>query len=167
MLLRAARRVLPAKPDWVLVLVGNDTKNCRYQKMATKLGIASQVVFRGPVSPSRISAVVASADVLVLPSRYDGWGLAINEGAAGGLAIIASNKCGAARHLVIPGYNGFRVRACSVSELAEALQYYTASPGLSTQHGTASRVLARDIAPDLNASRIVSTISTWMAARQT
>jgi glycosyltransferase involved in cell wall biosynthesis len=165
-LLRAAQRVLPKFPDWVLMLVGNDTKDRRYGRMAERLGMASQVIFLGPVHPSRIRRIVASANVLVLPSRYDGWGLAINEGVAGGLAIIASHRCGAARHLVIPGHNGFRVKGGSESELATALAYYTASPDLARQHGIASRLLAHDISPDLNARRMLSAISFWMAARR-
>lgn len=165
-LLRAAQRVLPKFPDWVLMLVGNDTKDRRYGRMAESLGMASQVIFRGSVHPNRIRSIVASANVLVLPSRYDGWGLAINEGVAGGLAIIASHRCGAARHLVIPGHNGFRVKGGSESELATALAYYTASPDLARQHGIASRLLAHDISPDLNAGRMLSAISFWMAARR-
>ncbi len=166
-LLKAARRVLPNSPDWVLMLVGNDTKDRKYGRMAERLGITGQVLFRGSVKPEKIRGIVASAEVLVLPSRYDGWGLAISEGVAGGLGVIASDRCGAARHLVIPGHNGFRVKAGSESELASAMTYYTASPDLARRHGMASRSLAHDVSPDLNADRMLSAISTWMAARQT
>lgn len=165
-LLKAARRVLPGSPDWVLVLVGNDTKDRKYARMAERFGLTSEVIFRGPVNPARIHNIVAGADVLVLPSRYDGWGLAISEGVAGGLGVIASDRCGAARHLVVPGYNGFRVKAGSVSDLATAMTYYTASPDLAHRQKMASRSLARDVSPDLNAERMLFAISTWMAAKK-
>ncbi len=99
LLLKAAARVLKNTDKWTLILVGNDTRDKKYQRLAEKLGLACEVLFRGSVNPDQIGSMTACASVLVLPSPYDGWGLAINEGVLGGLAIIASHRCGAARHL--------------------------------------------------------------------
>ena len=41
-----------------------------------------------------------SCDVLVIPSDYEPWALVVNEAAAAGLAIVASNVVGAAAELV-------------------------------------------------------------------
>ena len=53
----------------------------------------------------------AAADVLVLPSRSEPWGMTLNEGAAAGLPLVATDAVGAAHDLIEPGVNGFRVPA--------------------------------------------------------
>ena len=62
----------------------------------------------------------AQADVFVLPSRYDGWGVVVNQALAAGLPIITSDEVGAGFDLVEPGSNGFRVRAGEVDDLHRA-----------------------------------------------
>jgi glycosyltransferase involved in cell wall biosynthesis len=162
LLLRAAAPVLRNAPEWTLILVGNDTSDSKYGKLAKTLQLSAQTFFRGPVSPSQIGAIIKTADVVVLPSRYDGWGLVVNEALNGGLAVIASDKCGASRDLIVPGYNGFRVKAGDRSDLEIALRRYTKSDELSRQHGEASRHIARDVDPDLNARRMLLSLSVWM-----
>jgi len=161
-LLRAAAPVLRDAPNWTLILVGNDTPDSRYKKLAQTLNLSAQTFFRGPVNPNQIGSIIASADVAVLPSRYDGWGVVVNEAVIGGLAVIASDRCGASRELIIPGFNGFRVKAGDPSDLEVALRRYTESDDLSRQHGEASRYVAWDIDPDLNARRMLNSLSVWM-----
>jgi glycosyltransferase involved in cell wall biosynthesis len=162
LLLKAAAAVLRTSSSWTLIFVGNDSPQHEFEKQVISLGLQSQIYFRGAVAPDLIPGVIAAADVLVLPSRYDGWGVVINEAVSGGLPVIASDRCGAARHLIVPGQNGFRVKAGSASDLETAMRRYTKSEGLCIQHGDASRLLARDVDPDLNARRMLHSLSTWM-----
>ena len=53
----------------------------------------------------------ASADVLCVPSRYDGWGLVVPEGLASGLPVIATDRMGAALEFIETGRNGWLIRA--------------------------------------------------------
>jgi glycosyltransferase involved in cell wall biosynthesis len=53
----------------------------------------------------------ASADVLCVPSRYDGWGLVVPEGLAAGLPVIATDRMGAALEFVRTGRNGWLIPA--------------------------------------------------------
>ncbi len=165
LLLRAAARVLLDAPDWVLVLVGNERLNGRYQRLAAQLNLTGRVLFRGPVAPSELPAVISACRVLILPSRYDGWGVAINEGLLGGLALLVSHMCGAGEHLVVPGRNGFRFEAGDQRQLAEVMTLYTRNPGLAEEHGAASKSLASLIDPKVNARVILSTIDCWRVAR--
>ena len=68
----------------------------------------SNVHFLGFQNQSQMPNVYRAADILILPSRGPGetWGLAINEAMACGLAIIASDRVGAAIDLVQPA-NGW------------------------------------------------------------
>jgi glycosyltransferase involved in cell wall biosynthesis len=64
----------------------------------------------------------ASADVLCVPSRYDGWGLVVPEGLAAGLPVIATDRMGAALEFVENGRNGWLVRAGDQDALLEAMR---------------------------------------------
>jgi glycosyltransferase involved in cell wall biosynthesis len=64
----------------------------------------------------------ASADVLCVPSRYDGWGLVVPEGLASGLPVIATDRMGAALEFVETGRNGWLIPAGDQSVLVKAMR---------------------------------------------
>ena len=72
-----------------------------------------------------LAAVVVDAGCLVLPSRFEPWGVVIHEAATAGLAVICSDACGAADHLVQDGYNGYIVAPDDATDLAAALRRYS------------------------------------------
>ena len=148
----------------VLLLVGNDESSGRYAQLTSQLGVADRVFFRGPTSPDRIASMIASFDVAMLPSRFDGWGVALNEAALMGKPLIASDRVGAAEHLIEHGRNGFVVRAGDVRSLADAMHNYLANPALAREHGQRSREIAADFTPQRNVQRFVHAIESWRAS---
>jgi glycosyltransferase involved in cell wall biosynthesis len=76
----------------------------------------------GHLDRAKLQDAYAGADVLVLPSLYDVWGLVVNEALARGLLIITTDQVGAADDLVEHGVNGVIVPAGSVSALADAMR---------------------------------------------
>jgi glycosyltransferase involved in cell wall biosynthesis len=82
--------------------------------------LANRIHFLGFKQVSEIPAIFATADIFVLPSRHDGWGVVVNEALGSGLPIIVSDRVGA-RDLVENGRNGLITRAGNVEELADAL----------------------------------------------
>lgn len=60
-----------------------------------------------------------AADIFVLPTREDIWGLVINEAMAFGLPIISTNKCVAALELIEEGKNGYIVEVEDSIAIAE------------------------------------------------
>lgn len=62
-----------------------------------------------------------AADVFVLPTREDIWGLVINEAMAQGLPVITTDKCVAGLELIRGGENGYIVPVADVSSLARAI----------------------------------------------
>ncbi|HKU77350.1 MAG TPA: glycosyltransferase family 4 protein [Pyrinomonadaceae bacterium] len=64
----------------------------------------------------------ARADVLCVPSRYDGWGLVVPEGLASGLPVIATDRMGAALEFVETGRNGWIVPAGDSAALIDAMR---------------------------------------------
>ena len=63
-----------------------------------------------------------SADFLLLPSRYDTWGMVVNEAFASGTPVIISTGCGAARDAVIDDLTGFVHARQSVDDLCNCLE---------------------------------------------
>lgn len=62
-----------------------------------------------------------AADVFVLPTREDIWGLVINEAMSKGLPVISTNKCIAALELIKDGDNGFIVETENAMQLSDSI----------------------------------------------
>jgi len=63
------------------------------------------------------------ADIFILPSLHESFGLVVLEAMACGLPVIVTDQVGASDH-VVSGENGFIVRAASVIDLAEKIQFF-------------------------------------------
>ncbi|MGK0185218.1 MAG: poly(glycerol-phosphate) alpha-glucosyltransferase [Verrucomicrobiales bacterium] len=83
--------------------------------------VRNSIEFAGFQSPDNLPEFFAKADVFVLPSHHDGWGVVINQALGAGLPVITTEAVGAARDLVKPGSNGIIVPAGKVAPLADAL----------------------------------------------
>src|SRR5215213_8512669 len=70
----------------------------------------------------QLPELYASADVLCVPSRYDGWGLVVPEGLASGLPVIATDRMGAALEFVRPRQNGWLIPAADEDGILEAMR---------------------------------------------
>ena len=84
--------------------------------------VSERVEFVGFKDWKELPAEYAAADVLCVPSRYDGWGLVVPEGLASGLPVIASDRMGAALEFVESGRNGWLVRADDEDALLQAMR---------------------------------------------
>lgn len=73
--------------------------------------VSARVEFVGFRDWSELPAEYARADVMCVPSRYDGWGLVVPEGLASGLPVIATDRMGAALELIENGRNGWLAAA--------------------------------------------------------
>lgn len=104
----------------------------------------SLIEYRGFSDPKRLPELFSEAQVFVLPSRYDGWGVVVNQALGAGLPIICSDAVGAAFDLVQDNVNGFRVAVGSVDALADAMEFFLKNPELLAKFGAASRAQAKD-----------------------
>ena len=102
------------------------------------------VRFVGFKNQTEIAPFFALADVFVLPSGCEPWGLVINEAMCFGLPVIASDKVGAAGDLVQPGVNGYVYPAGNVDALSEHLEELLLNPALRHAAGQASRELIQN-----------------------
>jgi len=84
------------------------------------ISLRNQVQFEGFVPHSKLSQEYLTSDVLVLPSRFDGFGMVVTEAMACGLPVIVSSAVGAA-DLVEHGRNGWIFQSENSQQLAEMM----------------------------------------------
>jgi glycosyltransferase involved in cell wall biosynthesis len=79
------------------------------------------VYFAGFQDPSHLPRYYGVADIFVLPSQCEPWGLVVNEAMASGLPVIATGNVGAGRDLIVDGENGCLVAENEPVALASAI----------------------------------------------
>ncbi|WP_251929733.1 glycosyltransferase family 4 protein [Salinibacter ruber] len=104
---------------------------------------------RGFVQPDALPELMGSAAAFVLPSRFEPWGVVVQEAAAAGLPVLCSTASGAGVHLVQDGYNGFQVESGSVSHLTHAMRRMGAlSPEERKRMGERGHELSKQYTPE-------------------
>ncbi len=103
-----------------LRVIGEGIMRPAFERQVKALGLEERVVFEGVLPAAAISERIARADVLILPSRWDGWGLVVNEALAVGVPVIVSDRCGAA-DVIHQGMNGFVFRSNQADDLRHFL----------------------------------------------
>jgi len=99
-------RVARDRPEWDLVIVGDGPLRSELEARVPA-ELRGRVLFLGQVTDAcEVATLERACDVLVLTSRYEAWGLVVNEAACAGLGIVASDVVGSIPELVIEGVNG-------------------------------------------------------------
>ncbi|WP_382157643.1 glycosyltransferase family 4 protein [Hydrogenophaga sp. ANAO-22] len=128
--------------QWVLHLVGSAERDpgtaARLQALAAPLG--ERVVWHGELPGPALRAHYLAADVFVLPSLYEGYGMVIAEAIAHGLPVVTTDG-GALAHTLPPGA-GLQVPAGDVAALQAALERVLADAGLRERLGAGAREAA-------------------------
>jgi glycosyltransferase involved in cell wall biosynthesis len=93
--------------DWGLVFLGEGPYKAALQAEVARLGLEPVVRFLPGCDWTEVPNYLALADVLVLPSLSEPWGLVVNEAMACGLPVLVSDRCGCAVDLVQSGQNGY------------------------------------------------------------
>jgi glycosyltransferase involved in cell wall biosynthesis len=100
------------------------------------------------VQPNDLPALFERAGCLVLPSRYEPWGVVIHEATAAGLPVVCSRACGASTRLVLDGYNGVVISPGDPAAFSSGLRrIHEATDEERLAMGTASRSLAQQYTP--------------------
>lgn len=104
-----------------LEMIGSGEQEPQLRRQAEQLGIAALIDWAGFLDAPEVAARLARGLALILISREEQWGLAINEALAVGLPVIASAQVGAREALVGNLDNGWVVEPGSLDGLVAAL----------------------------------------------
>ena len=146
-------------PRAFLVFAGEGPLRAELESAGASLGIAERVRFLGFVNQRQLPAIYRAADVLVLPSEYDAFGLVINEAMLCGCPVVASDRVGAVRDLIDSGRTGFVYRCGDVSELASLLRRVSAHDPPLSELGRAARARMQSWSPRENIEAAVNAIT--------
>lgn len=97
------------------------------------------IEYLGRLSGESLMQAYSQADVFVLPSHFEPWGLVVNEAMAAGLPVIATDRVGCVDDLVHEGRNGCIVPCSNPARLAGAMHIFIRQPEIMVAMGQASR----------------------------
>ncbi len=129
---------------WHLAIAGDRSRD---QDAAEQLdadirrhNLGSRITVHGTVSPERLAEIYAGADLFVLASRFEGYGMAYAEAIAHGLPIIGTNA--GAIPDTVPAGVGVLVAPDDPDALALALRKIIENPDERRRMGTSARAAA-------------------------
>lgn len=161
--LLTAFAALENRPDAFLVFAGDGPLRESLERASVAAGVSDRVRILGFVNQSRLPAVYRAADVFVLSSAYEPFGLVVNEAMLCGCAVIVSDRVGAARDLVVTGWTGIVYPSGDAARLTAALSSVT---GSSTQRSAFAEAALRRVeewSPQSNVEAVVRAIDTAVA----
>ncbi len=142
---------------WGLILVGDGPMKKEIAGYVEKEK-PDGVTLAGGVSWLEVPGWLSHADVLVLPSYSEPWGLVVNEALVCGLPVIVSEKCGCAADLVDPGKNGYLFDPYNADELAaHMVRFMEMSPDQLRAYGAHGQDIVSKFAAGKVAGEMVST----------
>ncbi len=146
-----------------LAIIGGDpaaspeemnTEMARLKNMCEVLGLDQSVVFLGVRDQDKLSYYYSAAEVVVMPSHYESFGMVALEAMACGTPVIASEVGGLA-YLVRDGETGFTIPAEEPETLCEKLSWLLNDEELHTKMSAQAAAYAQDYAWEKIAKQIV------------
>lgn len=128
LLIEALARLLD--DDWRLELVGDPARDpdfsARLQRRVAVLELSDRIRFNGACTTVELDRIYRNADLVVVPSHYEGYGMVVTEALARGLPLIATT--GGALADTVPEQGAWRVAPGDTAALAAALQRWFDHP---------------------------------------
>jgi N-acetyl-alpha-D-glucosaminyl L-malate synthase BshA len=122
-----------------LVLIGDGPERAASTELASGLGVLDDIVFLGKLES--VAELIACADLFLLPSEQESFGLVALEALASGVPVVGTGGSGLAE-VVDHGTSGFLHPVGAVDEMAASGVELLRDPGLWTEFGAAARAAA-------------------------
>lgn len=159
LLIEALRPLVATVPGLRLSLIGDGPDRSGLRTLAEEAGLGDHVRFEGVLPHRRILERLETADLLVLPSRWDGWGLVVNEALAAGVPVISSDRCGAS-DLIREGANGYVFRGGDAADLRRKLSQFLGAGDRRGAMREEARRTGRAVSAESAATYLVECIKT-------
>lgn len=129
-----------------LVFVGDGAARQALEAAACSV-TPGTIQFAGFAQRDQLAAYYALAEMLILPTYTDTWGLVVNEAMASGLPVILSRAAGCGADLITENWNGRIVPSQDAPALACAMSSLANQPDLCARMGANSRTRILDYSP--------------------
>lgn len=127
--------------------------------------IAAGAEDRGFIQPEALPTFFAEASAFILPSRFEPWGVVVQEAAATGLPVIVSDACGAGVHLLRDRWNGRSFAGGDAAHLADCMLWmHQQTEGELAALGRNSFELSKQYTPERWAETLATGVARWKEA---
>lgn len=137
-LIAALPRIRRSHPGTRLVIAGRGGHQRELLEQARRSRVVRSVRFVGHLPDRELAALLAAADAVVLPSRYEPFGIVALEAAAAGTPLVASTA-GGLGEVVLDGVTGLSFAPGNVSGLAAAVRAVLDDPRAADRRARAAR----------------------------
>lgn len=144
--------------DYTLLVVGDGPQRQELEAFSKDHNLADCVQWVGRVDYGRLGDYFHSADVFVLPTLEDTWGMVVLEAMVLGKPVLCSKQAGAAE-LVVEGENGYCFDPQDPEKLAEVMRRFIGNPDLSVCMGHKSQQLMTKYTPEAAANFLAKVTS--------
>lgn len=142
-----------------LVYAGDGPERSNLERRAADLGLTDRVRFLGFLNQSQLPAAYRAADLFVLPSLFEPFGLVVNEAMLCGLPVAVSDRVGAKFDLVRPDENGYVFPAGDVDALAAVLRQILLDPEKRARMGAVAQRRMETWSPREYADSVVRAVN--------
>lgn len=125
-----------------LLIVGDGPLRQALEKRVRSLSL-KWTVFAGFRNQSHLAASYICMDAFVLPSRFETWGLVLNEAMVFGLPVLATDRVGGSLDLIDHGRNGYVFEMGDIKGLTDALRSIAMSPAARRELGERSEAIVQ------------------------
>jgi glycosyltransferase involved in cell wall biosynthesis len=115
--------------------------------------------FTGFLNQRAMLETYEAADILVLPSDQDTWGLVVNEAMTCGRGCIVSDRVGCGPDLIVEGRTGFVFPVGNVEALAARMRLIADTPGMAMTMGEQAKTLIVTHSPRAAADALVQAVA--------
>ncbi|NEP19317.1 MAG: glycosyltransferase [Leptolyngbya sp. SIO4C1] len=143
--------------EYTLLVIGDGEDLDSLQTYCQNQQIDNCVVWAGQIDYSQIGSYFRAADVFILPTIEDTWGVVVLEAMLFGKAVLCSTGAGSSE-LISPGDNGFVFRPNHPEELADVMQVMIEHPEKIKLVGEKSRQVMDHHTPE-SAARFLGNVT--------
>lgn len=137
--------------NWRAIIVGDGPMRSTCQEIACRSGTLDRVEFLGYLPSSSISGQIDRADLMVIPSRFDGWGVLTNEAIQVGTPVLCSDQVGSCVLLKDP-MRGSIYPHNNIGALATALERAIVAGKLTKGHRAQIKAFSESISGEAMAT---------------
>ncbi|WP_179213839.1 glycosyltransferase [Rhizobium sullae] len=146
LLIRSMPFVLEKAPNWHLKIFGRGQEEDNLRTLIRRHSLQRSVLLMGRTAKPLDE--LRKADLFVIPSSYEGWGLTLTEAMSVGLPCIGFQDCSGVNWILRDGETGVLLRERSAETLADGILHLINDSTLARRCGENARAFVRQFSPE-------------------
>jgi len=157
--LRMSKKVLSDLPNTVFLVVGDGDMYQQLIMQAASMGIANRVIFTGFLKGAKLKSVYQMADVFVMPSVSEPYGIVALEAIASGTPTVISKQSGVSENLK----SVYKVDFWDVDQMASTVSHILTYPSLANEQALKAKREVKALTWEKAAQKTVAVYSSLLS----